>query len=411
MRPEESKGEEKSGSRRDRTPAPQESPSEKAERMHPLELIPYFRRWPHSPARDMIYTVIFSLMISMGFIIFGLPSLHLKSFGEFGELVLTNVAVALGIGFTWHFVMNLLGPLLRRVHLKDFWSVIGVYTVLGFGITVVGFLLVSVLPGYENIRKWIFSAEALTSVFAISFVISFIIGVAFRNTIAGLTLQAQLAQERERLEAAERAAVQANLRALQAQIEPHFLFNTLANVTGLIHKEPDLAKRMLEEFIAYLRATLAATREEQTTVGQEFALMKNFLAVLQIRMGERLQVSFDLPAELASQPLPHMLLQPLVENAIKHGLEPFIDGGELSLSARRDGELLTVTVADTGVGFANTTSGGVGLQNVRERLAKLFGGAARITIEDNEGRGAGKGTRVTLSIPMNGNHNRTETTK
>ncbi len=377
-----------------------QSPKEEAERMHPLELIPFFRRWPRSRLRDTIYTVVFSFMIASGFIIVGLPSMHLRSWGEFGSLILNNIAISLAIGFTWHIVMHLLGPLLRRVHGKQFWYVIAVYTLMGCLITIGGFLLVSVLPGYEDLRKWLFTAQALVSVLAISFVISLLIGFAFRTTIAGLTLKAELAQERERLEAAERAAVQANLRALQAQIEPHFLFNTLANVTGLIHKEPDLAKRMLEEFIAYLRATLAATREEQTTLGQEFALMKNFLAVLQIRMGERLQVAFDLPAELSGMPIPQMLLQPLVENAIKHGLEPYIDGGEIALGARREDETLVITIADTGIGFGNTTSGGVGLQNVRERLAKLFGEAARLMIEDNTVQGARRGTRVTLFLPL-----------
>jgi sensor histidine kinase YesM len=208
--------------------------------------------------------------------------------------------------------------------------------------------------------------------------------------------EAALARERERFEAAERAAIQANLRALQAQIEPHFLFNTLANVVGLIHPDPDLAKRMLEQFIAYLRATLAATREDVTTLGREFDLMKSFLAVLQIRMGDRLAVSFDLPAELAGARLPPMLLQPLAENAIKHGLEPCVDGGTLALSARQIDGRLALTVADTGVGFGNTTSGGVGLRNVRERLEKLYGERGELRIEDNGARGA----RVTILLPL-----------
>ena len=377
-----------------------QTPVEKAERMHPLELIPYFRRWPPSTSRDLIYTVIFSLLITSGFIIVALPSVRLKDWSDFGELVATNVAMSICIGFTWHFFMHFLGPLMRKINDKPFWVVIAVYTVLGFGITEVGFGVASFVPGYGEIRQWMFTPKAFLSTFSISFVISLILGYAFRASIAGLTLEAELAHERERLEAAERAAVQANLRALQAQIEPHFLFNTLANVTGLIHKQPDVAKHMLEEFIAYLRATLAATREEHTTLGQEFALMKNFLAVLQVRMGERLQVSFDLPDELSSMPMPQMLLQPLVENAIKHGLEPYIDGGEIALSARRDGPLVAITVADTGVGFGNTTSGGLGLQNVRERLSKLFGDAGRIAIEDNMPRGTRSGTRVTITLPL-----------
>jgi sensor histidine kinase YesM len=204
-----------------------------------------------------------------------------------------------------------------------------------------------------------------------------------------------LAQERARVEAAERATAQANLRALQAQIEPHFLFNTLANVVGLIHSQPDTAKLMLEKFIAYLRASLAATREQGTTLDNEFRLMANYLAILQIRMGDRLQVEIDLPAELASQPLPSMLLQPLLENAIKHGLEPKVDGGSIALQARRDDDALRISVADTGLGFRDATVSGLGLRNVRERVDKLYDGRATLTIEENQPCG----TRVILIIP------------
>jgi len=377
-----------------------QTPKEKAEGMHPLELLPFFRRWPRSMVRNVVYTMVFSLLIASGFIVIGLPFANIRSWSQFGELISANIIVALCIGFTWHFFMQLLGPLMRRVNGKPFWVVIATYTVLGCAITQVGFVLLSLIPGVQFSRGWLFTAQSLITMLCISFVISLIMGIAWRSRISGLTMEAELARERERLEAAERAAVQANLRALQAQIEPHFLFNTLANVTGLIHKQPDTAKHMLEEFISYLRATLAATREDHTTLGQEFALMKSFLAVLQVRMGERLQVSFDLPDQLSSMPMPQMLLQPLVENAIKHGLEPYIDGGEISLSARMEGPLVAITVADTGVGFGNTTSGGLGLQNVRERLAKLFGEAGRLTIEDNAPRGTRSGTRVTITLPL-----------
>ena len=189
--------------------------------------------------------------------------------------------------------------------------------------------------------------------------------------------------------------MQANLRALQAQIEPHFLFNTLANVVGLIHPQPDKAKLMLEQFIVYLRATLSATREEHSTLGSEFEMMKNFLAILQIRMGDRLQVRFDLPGDLSEVPVPPMLMQPLVENAIKHGLEPKIEGGEITLSVKRSGEKIAITIADTGLGFQDSTSNGIGLKNVRERVRQLYGDAGSLVIEDN----MPCGTRITISIP------------
>ena len=207
--------------------------------------------------------------------------------------------------------------------------------------------------------------------------------------------QMALAEERGRVEAAERAAAQANLRALQAQIEPHFLFNTHANVVGLIHPHPDTAKLMLENFIAYLRASLANTRDTESTLGGEFKLMEHFLALLQIRMGDRLQVSTMLPSDLAFVNIPPMLLQPLVENAIKHGLEPKLDGGRIELRAERDGDGVNVSIIDDGVGFSGATSNGIGLKNVRERMERLFDGKGSMVIEENQP----SGTRVVLRIP------------
>jgi sensor histidine kinase YesM len=364
--------------------------------MHPLELLAFFRKWPRSLARDLVYTAIFSLLIATGFIIFGLVFVRIRSTGDLVDLIFSNIVVSLVIGFTWHFFSSVLKPLLSRMNTLPFPGVIATYTTLGFGITQVGFFLVTFLPGFTGVRGWMLSTQWFVTTAVISFTISLLIGLAWRTRVAGLVQEATLARERERLEAAERAAVQANLRALQAQIEPHFLFNTLANVTGLIHPQPELAKRMLEQFIVYLRATLAATREEHTTLGREFELMRNFLAVLQIRMGDRLNVAITLPADCADLRIPPMLLQPLVENAIKHGLEPKVEGGEISLSAlRRDGKL-DITIADTGMGFSGAHSPGIGLKNVRERVAKLFGEQGRIVIEDNPPAG----TRITLSLPI-----------
>src|SRR6187402_1218133 len=131
---------------------------------------------------------------------------------------------------------------------------------------------------------------------------------------------------RERIERAERETTLANLRALQAQIEPHFLFNTLANVVSLVDSDPAAAKGMLESFNRFLRASLAATRTESTTLGEDAQLIAAYLEVLQVRMGRRLAWRIDVPVELAGFALPPMLLQPLVENAIRHGLEPKVEG-------------------------------------------------------------------------------------
>jgi signal transduction histidine kinase len=216
----------------------------------------------------------------------------------------------------------------------------------------------------------------------------------------GVTLAAGIAVtwffwSRHRAADLERGRIEAQLKLLQAQIEPHFLFNTLANLDALIATDPPRAREMLRHLNDYLRATLAAARRDKSPLGEEFALLRNYLEVLAIRMGPRLKFELALPPELAAVEIPPMLLQPLVENAVKHGLEPKIEGGTVTVGARSDGRTLVLEVADTGGGAASSGGAGVGLANVRERLAAAFSGAARVEAGGNP---AG-GFTVTLSLP------------
>lgn len=207
-----------------------------------------------------------------------------------------------------------------------------------------------------------------------------------------------MARENLRIVTTEKELMHAQLRLLQAQIEPHFLFNTLANVQSLIGREPARASTMLDHFISYLRESLAASRAQTGTLAQEAALLRHYLELIQIRMGERLAFTLDIPAALANQPLAPMLLQPLVENAIRHGLEPKVQGGRLLVAARRDGGHLVLTVQDDGLGFGaqpDSAGTGVGLAHTRERLAMLYDGAASLSVAD-----AAPGTRVVLTLPL-----------
>ncbi len=204
-----------------------------------------------------------------------------------------------------------------------------------------------------------------------------------------------LAREKIRVLSTEKQLAQAQLRMLQAQIEPHFLFNTLANVLSLIDTAPGKASTMLEHFIAYLRSTLASSRAAEGTVGQEAELLRNYLELLKIRMGERLVYSIEVEPELLNRPLAPMLLQPLVENAIKHGLEPKIEGGLIQIEVLRQGSRMRVRVKDNGLGFRPGADAGVGLQNLRERLAVLYDDQARLVIEELD-----PGTAVLIDIPL-----------
>ena len=366
------------------------------EHFHPLEAIRFFRRWPRSLARNIVYTLIFNAMFAVAFLILGVMYSRVDSAAQLLDAFGRNLLISNIIGFAFWGVFELIGPAIRVINRQSFLVIALFYALIGMVIVTGSFYAITFLPGYGNMRHWVFTPQQITTSFIVSLCISIVLAAIWRRRLDELTAQTALAEERERVEAAERAAVEANLRALQAQIEPHFLFNTLANVVGLIHTHPDTAQLMLEKFIAYLRVSLANTREKETTLAQEFALMANFLAILQIRMGERLSVDLDLPAELASQKLPPMLLQPVVENAIKHGLEPKVDGGNIALSATRAGDLLHIAVIDTGAGFSGTPSDGIGLKNVRERIEKLFGGAGSLTIEENRPCG----TRVIISLPI-----------
>jgi signal transduction histidine kinase len=198
-------------------------------------------------------------------------------------------------------------------------------------------------------------------------------------------------------ESLKRQLVEAQLKMMQAQVEPHFLFNTLASVDYLIETDPKTASKMQKNLIQYLRAALPQMREGSTTLGKEVQLCRAFLEILKFRMEDRLQYTVIVPQGLQSAQFPPMMLQSLVENSIKHGLEPKPEGGSLTISGDIANGKLRVTVADTGLGFAvaDQPGTGVGLANVRERLAALYGGAARLSIEAN----SPTGTIVTIEVP------------
>jgi signal transduction histidine kinase len=189
---------------------------------------------------------------------------------------------------------------------------------------------------------------------------------------------------------------QARLQSLHAYIEPHFLFNTLANVRELYRTEPGRGRAMLRNFIAYVRAVLPQMRREPTTLRQDVDLARAYLGVLQVRMGPRLDIRFDVPEPVAALPFPALALSTLTENAIKHGLNPVPEGGAIEITARVDGGRLTVRVADTGAGWRGESGTGGGLANLRARLAALYGSAASLKLEANVPRGI----RATITVPV-----------
>ena len=366
-----------------------------SEHFHPLETISFFRRWPRSFVRNLIYTLIFNMMFAIAFTLLAFVFNRRIGLAQLPEVLSENTMISNFIGFSFWIVFAALGPVMRFINERSFFVVALFYATLGTIIVTLSLWGFAFVTGKSGMLIWIGTREQFFTSFVISIVISLVLTTVWKRRAEELHAQIAIAEERERTEAAERTAAEANLRALQAQIEPHFLFNTLANVTSLIHTKPDDAKRMLEDFIAYLRATLAATREQHSTLGGEFEMMKNFLSILKIRMGERLQVHLDLPSELRNATMPPMLLQPLIENAIKHGLEPKLEGGSITLVAARNGDNVRISIVDTGLGFSNKPSNGIGLKNVRERIEKLYGARGSVLIEENQP----SGTKVAVTIP------------
>lgn len=361
-----------------------------AKHFHPLEIIPWFRGYKCTWWRDLIYTFIWNNLLGLTFAAIGLMySGRISAAWLLKNLLITNC-----IGYTIHLLFMVSGKTFEPWVLRQNRTVITLYyaAVAMLGVYLGYFLSVFFL-GAEI--SYFFNPKFLLSVTVTSLIISLIISVIYFWHERSLLAEMALERERSRIATIEREATLANLRTLQAQIEPHFLFNTLANVVSLIHPEPDIAKRMLESFIAYLRTSLDVSRQSRITLAKEFELMGHYLSLLQIRMGGRLTVSIDLPQELAAQELPPMLIQPLVENAIRHGIEPNMDGGAIALSARRNATHLHVVVANTGLGFSGAKSSGIGLHNVKERLAALYGSDGSLAIEEN----APSGTRVIITLP------------
>ena len=193
----------------------------------------------------------------------------------------------------------------------------------------------------------------------------------------------------------EHQLAEARLQSVQAQIEPHFLFNTLANVRRLFQTEPAGGCMMLEQFARYLEVSLPRIRASEVPLGEEIGLIEAYLQIQAIRMGARLNWRIDVADTLIGAAVPPMILNVLVENAIKHGLSPLPEGGRLSIRASLAAGRLRLEVADDGYGFRSHAGVGVGLANIRTRLHLLYGAIARLHLADN----APRGVVATVELP------------
>ena len=208
--------------------------------------------------------------------------------------------------------------------------------------------------------------------------------------------RADLQTERRRAAEAQQSELAAKLALLQAQIEPHFLFNTLANAQSVIESDPQTAKRILDNLNQYLRVSLGRTRRASSTLADEIGVVTALLAISALRLGDRLRYSISVPEPLKTAQLPPLLLQPLVENALKHGIEPAVNGGEIRMEARQEDNSLCLRVTDTGVGLDASSPEGIGLANVRARLSSLYGDRGRLALYNH----APHGVVAEITMPL-----------
>jgi hypothetical protein len=367
---------------------------------HPLDMIPLFRRWPASPLRDILYTGLWNSLI--GVFLAMANAFFSKRGTSFTDYLGPMLLISNIVGYLIHGAIVGLNRLLKGWPERIQGLPRLVYTTTVVALCVVtGIALGQALLHGISPLAFLQRANNLApllgfALFAAAFVI--VVLIAGENRIARETLAAR---QSEQIAAAAQLLAEARLRALQAQIEPHFLYNTLANVVSLIDTQPKQARHMLERFIDYLRASLAASRAERSTLGAELTLAGAYLDVLGVRMGPRLRYRIEAAPACREIEIAPMLLQPVIENAVAHGLEPKVDGGEIVLSAALQGELLCIEVRDTGVGLGNAPpkpGGGVGLSNLRARLRSVYAGTAQVQLLENE---AG-GVTVRLLLPCQG---------
>jgi signal transduction histidine kinase len=361
---------------------------------HVLEIFPVARRWRPGVLRNIVYTSIWNTLIALVFT--GMSLL----FGERGSVLAMlwiTFVIAQCVGFVIHGLFLIGDRLLPGIHKKSIAARFAYYTTVPIIGVMAGYPIAAHILGWRGYLDWLLTPRSLAAMLFLSLTLSGVLLAIFVQRERAVRAEMRLAQDQARIAAAERQTVLAQLKLLEAQVEPHFLYNTLANAISLIDTDPAAAKRMLERLIELLRATAAAPQGDGT-LGEQLRWLRAYFDILALRMGSRLRWSIDVPDSVQSEHVPPMLLQPIVENAVKHGIEPKIEGGRVEIVGRREGDTLRLAVRDTGLGFRTTSSGasaGLGLPNLRARLAAWYGPAAQLVIEDNRPAGAS----VSLILP------------
>ena len=365
---------------------------------HPLEMMPLFRRWPCSPWRDLLYTGIWNTLLALIMVALGLVFTHKTT--TLWQSFYPTLVVANCIGYLTHGTLKGANWLLGGWPSRARGAARVIYYVAMVSLCVMaGMLIGTGLVRGVNPLSFFERSAALAPLLSFAILVAVFMFAVFVNGERRVVTETLAARQSEQLASAAQLLAEARLNALQAQIEPHFLYNTLANVVGLIDTQPAQARHMLERFIDYLRASLAASRAGSGTVGAELDMIAAYLDVLAVRMGPRLRYRFEVAEGCRDILIAPMLIQPVIENAVSHGLEPKVDGGEICVRAFVQGAQLCIEVSDTGAGLSGAApkpGGGVGLSNLRARLRSLYDGQAQVQLLENQPCGI----TVRLMLPM-----------
>lgn len=365
--------------------------------------------WELRPQHDvslvarLLVASLIAIVLALGLMAFVAIFGRVDRPGWWWASLLPNIGICLCIVHTLFGVLRLAervlpAPLLARMsEVRDIRAGMALSSLslaaIIFGMTI-GFTIVPMLVGFKVWGMFISLPAALTK-FAVF--ILFVLGVNWAWWRSRLRQQQLLGE-----------VTQARLRLLQGQIEPHLLFNTLANIQSLMDYDPPRAKRMLETFSSYLRSSLSQLRQGDSTLEAELDMAGQYLSLLQIRMEDRLRFRIDASEEARLAVMPTLMLQPLLENAIHHGLASKLDGGSVLVQASVTGERLQVRVIDDGIGLqspgasgrALRPGAGMALANLRSRLQAQYGDQASLRLLARDaGAGAGAGTEAVLELP------------
>jgi sensor histidine kinase YesM len=360
--------------------------------------MPFFRRFKRGLLRDFLFTLIFNALIAVFFT--ALASMFSGGPLDLVKVFRINFIISNCIGFTMGYALQFLTRFLSRRKLLTGKPSLGItllYMLVSIGCTLIGYAIAAAILGWSNWRVWLFTPRNIAVISVFCMAISVVVLLVMQASHSRLQSESSAATAEAELERSRKDLATAELKTLRAQVEPHFLYNSLAHVTTLIDQDPAKAKLMVERLIALLRSNVEGSRDNVSTLGRELSGVENYLGILKIRMGARLEFSVNADDAARNVIVPPMVLQPLVENAIKHGIEPKIAGGQIEVEAHVVGNAARIEIRDNGLGFgaANTASTGTGLANLKARLKATCGDKAKLAI----GETPGGGVTITLILP------------